>query len=433
MAAPPEDNSSRLQELKEEIDAKKRFISTLPPFCRSHGGSESDLFRANHIKILAEKQEEYDVIVEEQRVASVQREHLEVHPLPGEECPICLEMQPFTIAFRFARFSCCGNGVCQSCAEETCAGGVLKIKTCPLCRSEDFFIAKGDSKESDTEKFAKKGRAWAQTSLGLSYWLGSRGFRKDKKKSMKWLELAAEQGFPIALAHLAGIYGEGKLVNEDPEMARSLYKKAADLGNALAQYKVGFQSAKGYGGEVDMQASVYYFTLAYGNQYEDDNRADVAYFLGCWYRDGKGGLDKSMMLAKHYLTVAAKGGYESAYPALSLVLADLRGCQYGGVKDLSHGGVLLTFPGHNPLPKSVYWARKGMKSKDPGIAHESVKAAKFIDSNLQRSKICHNCGKCATSAAFKCCVRCKSAWYCSKDCQAKSWKTGHKLDCVKQE
>jgi hypothetical protein len=309
----------------------------------------------------------------------------------------------------------------------------MKIKLCPLCRSEDFCIKKGEcSEESNPEKFAKKGRAWAQTSLGLSYWLGTHGLRKDKRKSLKWLKLAAEQNFPFALAHLAGIYGEGKLVNEDPEMARSLYKKAADLGNALAQYNVGFQSAKGYGGEVDMQASVYYFTLAYGNQYEDDNRADVAYFLGCWHRDGKGGLDKSMMLAKHYLTVAAEGGYECAYPALSLVLVDLCGCQYGGVKDINLGGVLLTYPGHNIFPKSVYWARKGIKSKDPGIANEGVKAAKFLD-GLQRSNVCHNCGKCATSETFKCCVRCKSAWYCSKDCQAKSWKAGHKHDCVKHE
>ena len=221
-------------------------------------------------------------------------------------------------------------------------------------------------------------------------------------------------------------------MNEDPGRARSLYKKAADRGNELAQYNIGCMSARGDGGEEDMIASVYYFTLAYGNQYEDDNRAAVAYFLGCWYRDGKGGLDKSMVLAKHYLTVAAEGGYECAYPALSLVLIDLCGCQYGGVEDINLGGVLLTYPGHNIFPKSSYFARKAIKSKEPGIAKEAVKAAKFIG-GMQRSDVCHSCGKIATSKTFKCCVRCKLAWYCSKDCQAKSWKAGHKHDCVKQE
>ena len=42
--------------------------------------------------------------------------------------------------------------------------------------------------------------------------------------------------------------------------------------------------------------------------------------------------------------------------------------------------------------------------------------------------LCDNCCK-ALEKPFVC-ARCKTATYCSKDCQCKAWKAGHKGDCA---
>ena len=43
---------------------------------------------------------------------------------------------------------------------------------------------------------------------------------------------------------------------------------------------------------------------------------------------------------------------------------------------------------------------------------------------------CANCGKDALAdEKFKQCSKCKSQWYCSKECQVEAWKAGHKKDC----
>ena len=43
---------------------------------------------------------------------------------------------------------------------------------------------------------------------------------------------------------------------------------------------------------------------------------------------------------------------------------------------------------------------------------------------------CANCNKASQEdKQFKACARCKAFHYCSKKCQVKHWKDGHKVDC----
>ena len=77
---------STLEKLKEEIDAKKRFIASLPPAVES---KEDVMFPASAKP--REKEEEYELILEKQRKDSVAREHEELHPPITETCPMCLD------------------------------------------------------------------------------------------------------------------------------------------------------------------------------------------------------------------------------------------------------------------------------------------------------------------------------------------------------
>lgn len=42
---------------------------------------------------------------------------------------------------------------------------------------------------------------------------------------------------------------------------------------------------------------------------------------------------------------------------------------------------------------------------------------------------CAFCGPCETKTFALLCGRCSSVKYCSKDCQRKHWKAGHKQEC----
>ena len=78
--------STRLQELKDEIDEQKQAISTLP-VCAASMAAHAEL-----IMILAGKEAEYELIHESQRVAHVVREQNELHPpIYTDQCPICLD------------------------------------------------------------------------------------------------------------------------------------------------------------------------------------------------------------------------------------------------------------------------------------------------------------------------------------------------------
>jgi len=43
---------------------------------------------------------------------------------------------------------------------------------------------------------------------------------------------------------------------------------------------------------------------------------------------------------------------------------------------------------------------------------------------------CHCCGQLESAPrTFQSCRQCRQVYYCSRDCQKKQWKAGHKLEC----
>ena len=129
-------------------------------------------------------------------------------------------------------------------------------------------------------------------------------------------------------------------------------------------------------------------------------------------------LSRSQLLyrARHYFEEAAVKGYENAYFQLAQTLLDMT-----NEDTVLVGGLTLA-------PRILFWARKatmGGRSKS--------KALEFVEDMENLLK--QNCATCHKSAdvdvEFKRCSRCKSIWYCSKECQVKHWSDGHKSDCMK--
>ena len=290
------------------MDARKRYITSL--------------FSAKDRQQIADNnEEEYELIMEKQRIDSVVREHEAIHPPNTEECPICLETIKITSPTSMTYFGCCGNGCCNKCWEVTQGDeGVDRMPTCPLCRAD--FPRTDEEGAHLIEQRANAGRSWAQAELGLCYLEGNGGY-PDLVEALKWLQLAAGQRNPYALYILAEIHieGMGDLIERSDTKARILMKESADLGFLEAQVRLGAMYRSGKGGSLNMKKDVYYSTLAY----EQEHDPLAAYVLGKSFLKGCGGMSKSLYRAKHYLEEAAvMRGYMPAYADLELTLLELR-------------------------------------------------------------------------------------------------------------
>lgn len=406
--------STPLDKLRDEITAKKRFIASLPP---SNGRSEEGLFKAKHIQILAQKEEEYQLMMETERIADVVREHEELHPPTNMvECSLCNESIRYTGQGEMEYYPCCGEGCCESCYESSLT--VRKPCVCPICRVK-FSKQKYEKK---MRKRANEGHSWFQFAVARRYLTGEDGYPLDKKEALKWLELAAANRHPRAMCNLANMYRTGVdgVVEMSEPKATALMKEAADLGNPFAQsmYAVSCSGSDG-----DYQTTFMYATLAYSQ-----GVSLSANDLGRIFRYKAGSLvtlvgnSKVLYTAKHYLEEAAGQGFSPAYYPLARTLSQLNEIQFKGMGSI---------PGHSSTPRVLYWARKAVAS---GFDKDGAKRL-VAELECLGNSHCANCEKGAKyfSGKLNACGKCKAVWYCGRDCQVQHWKAGHKTDCIKEE
>jgi TPR repeat protein len=121
------------------------------------------------------------------------------------------------------------------------------------------------------------------------------------KKAAKLFKKAANQGNAEAQYKLGDMYNEGKGVKKDYQKAvywykkaAKLFKKAANQGNADAQCKLGDMYYYGKGVKKDYQKAVYWYKKA-ANQ----GNAGAQFTLGVMYGQGKV-VRQDMSLAKEY-------------------------------------------------------------------------------------------------------------------------------------
>lgn len=110
---------------------------------------------------------------------------------------------------------------------------------------------------------------------------------------------------------LAGENGQG--VPKGDVQAVTWYRKAADEGNADAQYRLGEMYENGQGSLVkdDAQAVSWFWKAA------DQGQANAEYWLGVMYENGRGGLTKDHAQAVSWFTKAAEQGFAQARDALA--------------------------------------------------------------------------------------------------------------------
>ena len=175
----------------------------------------------------------------------------------------------------------------------------------------------------------------------------------------------------------------------------------------------------GQGIEQDWSKAVLYATLSC----RDGTGKLGGHVLGILYfHDDAGVFEKNLYRAKYYFEMAARNSYGDSLGYLARVLFELRNQQYDGS---------IAMVGYNSVPKILYCARKGASVGQGPIAMQ-MNSELLKELEEQGRKTCDNCFKKANvGQKFNHCASCKSAWYCSRDCQVKHWTKGHKLDCIK--
>lgn len=151
--------------------------------------------------------------------------------------------------------------------------------------------------------------------LGYCYEFGV-VVEKDNLKALELYKKAAEAGLLKGIMNVASSYGRGMSgVPKDEEQSFAWYLKAAEMGDAEAQYLLGQRYRLGVGVEQDMQKSVEWYEKSAENQF-----MKAAWVMAQTYEWGEGvSADKEK--ARHFCRIAAEQGHVDAQAKLGFDLA----------------------------------------------------------------------------------------------------------------
>ncbi|HYD17641.1 MAG TPA: hypothetical protein VEF76_04085 [Patescibacteria group bacterium] len=105
-----------------------------------------------------------------------------------------------------------------------------------------YDLAKG---KALLQRAAEKGDKQAQYILGYALYYGQFEKIQDETAAHKWLQLASAQGHPGAARILGEQYWFGSGVERDFAKSLVFYQRAAEAGDVLAQYQLGFAYVNG--------------------------------------------------------------------------------------------------------------------------------------------------------------------------------------------
>ena len=382
-------------------------------------------------EITTAKDEFSQVIAEEKdRVHSiVEKETIRVTTLQKEQqtdtaCPLCLEPLPVIYPPEECpkMMPCCGELLCRSCDDEWDAKhDVSKEMVCFSCRRP----LTDDGDEGTMKELAvhggKRGRGSALSSLArLQYDNGE--YQKAYQNSKK----AAKLGDPMGLAMMAQLYKVGEQrgikVQKSIVKAKQLAQKGADQGNASCYMVLADLNAErgnypeflrlvslaAYQG---MLKAKYHLAYRYIRKFRKlHSRKDLIlciYWSGKALEDHNGDgdkVDRGMFLHLQTMFIDSIEYGIRAYwhERISFEVEPLTGCS------------------HIPLCSCI--KHKG--------GNWQIVSNKLLFKSHAWNKICACCGS-QPQEKLKVCARCKSFHYCSKECQTKHWRAGHKVDCKK--
>ncbi|PKA64873.1 F-box protein [Apostasia shenzhenica] len=170
---------------------------------------------------------------------------------------------------------------------------------------EDFQI---------TEYQAQKGNAAAMYRIGVFYYYGLRGVRRDHNKALYWFSKAVEKGEPRAMELLGEIYARGAGVERNYSKALEWLTLASKQQHYSAYNGLGYLYVKGYGvDKKNLTKAREYFEKAAENKEHGGH-----YNLGVLYLKGIGVKKDITTACKYFLTAANAGQPKALYQVAKL-------------------------------------------------------------------------------------------------------------------
>ena len=175
----------------------------------------------------------------------------------------------------------------------------------------------GAISEKALHDMAKNGNPEANTILGLRA-LDDRGAAPvSLSEAVRYLKKAAEGGNAVAQFRLASLYEHGDGVTTDLASARRWYEQSAKQGNRNAMHNLAVFHSSGAAGDRDLQQAAYWFAEA-----ASLDVTDAQFNLAFLYEHGYG-LTKNLVEAGKWYSIAAKSGDKEAKKRAELVRAQL--------------------------------------------------------------------------------------------------------------
>ncbi|KAL5697355.1 ERAD-associated E3 ubiquitin-protein ligase component hrd3a [Ranunculus cassubicifolius] len=164
---------------------------------------------------------------------------------------------------------------------------------------EDFQI---------TEYQAQKGNAGAMYKIGIFYYFGLRGVRRDHVKALSWFLKAVEKGEPRSMELLGEIYARGAGVERNYTKALGWLTLASKQQHFSAYNGLGYLYVKGFG----VEKKNYTKAKEYFEKAAENEEAGGHYNLGVLYLKGIG-VKKDVRVACQYFIKAANVGQPKAF------------------------------------------------------------------------------------------------------------------------
>ncbi|XP_052182525.1 ERAD-associated E3 ubiquitin-protein ligase component HRD3A [Diospyros lotus] len=161
---------------------------------------------------------------------------------------------------------------------------------------------------------AQKRNAIAMYRIGIMYYFGLRGVRRDHAKALSWFLKAAEKGEPKSMELLGEIYARGAGVERNYTKAFEWLKLASKHQLYSAYNGMGYLYVKGYGVDKNYTIAKEYFDKA-----ADNVEAGGHYNLGVMYLKGIE-VKRDVKLACKYFVVAANASHPKAFYQLAKML-----------------------------------------------------------------------------------------------------------------
>jgi hypothetical protein len=358
-------------------------------------------------------------------------------------CPICLEVCPaISVESEAITFmTCCG----VHCHRQCHSNWNKRTKVDPTISTACFHCRRYKSTSDEMEYLEEISltgstfsKAHAFNEIGVAYEEGTDGKERNLKESLKCCEKAAELGHAGAQCKIGMMSWCGKFhelsVPKSTEKAKHMVRRGVDQGHPRSQWVLGdFLQQKPDSGMADTEAHRLFALSAYQGDIHGIGKLEQ--FYNEQYKNLEGNLNNSIQdsrecqLLSLYWTGRLCNKKEDEIPQESFMFYRAKfvaefaiAMQMLWHKRRCFDLDPLTGYSHIPFLASIASVvRKGCK-------HEEVKnVMHFVNTWRQ---MCATCGKQGDKeCVLKQCARCKAFFYCSKECQVKHWKAGHKVDC----